>query len=167
MTDAMPLADMPTKPPRRFRRLRIGVSAFFGVITIALCVFWVRSYWWREEVWFLRSNDVVTTFGSDHGTLFVSHGQTEPLRSLSLQVSRRDTWELGRREASLRYLGFRRWSYPNYFIIHMPHWFAALSFAAIAVVAAGSTRYSFSLRTLMLATTAAAVVLGVICYTFR
>ena len=27
------------------RKLRIAVSVFFGVLTVALCVLWVRSYW--------------------------------------------------------------------------------------------------------------------------
>ena len=26
------------------RKLRIAVSVFFGVLTVALCVLWVRSY---------------------------------------------------------------------------------------------------------------------------
>jgi hypothetical protein len=40
MSDATPDADVPAKPPRRFRRLRIAVSVFFGVITVILCVWW-------------------------------------------------------------------------------------------------------------------------------
>ena len=90
------------------RRVRIAVSVFFGVVAVALCVLWVRSYWWRDVVWRLRPNNVLTTLGSDCGTIFVSHGLTDPLRSLSLQVSERDVWEIGRMESSPKYLGFRR-----------------------------------------------------------
>ena len=50
MSDATPLADVSAKLPRRFRRLRIAVSVFFGALTVALCVFWVRSYRFRDEM---------------------------------------------------------------------------------------------------------------------
>ena len=31
--------------PQLIRRLRIAASVFFAVVTVALCVLWVRSYW--------------------------------------------------------------------------------------------------------------------------
>ena len=161
MFAAMPQADVSTKPRWRFRRLRIAVSVFRRGGGGGLCVLWVRSYWWRDEVWRLRSNDLLTTLGSDCGTIFVSHGVTDPLQSLSLQVSERDAWEIGRMESSPKYLGFRRWSYPDKFTIHIPHWFAMLSFAAISVATVPWTRWSFSLRSLLIATTMMAVVLGI------
>jgi uncharacterized membrane protein len=35
------------RPPRRLGRLRVVWSVFFGVLTVALVVLWVRSYWGR------------------------------------------------------------------------------------------------------------------------
>ena len=32
------------------RRVRIAVSVFFGVLTVALCVLWVRSYWRIDHI---------------------------------------------------------------------------------------------------------------------
>ena len=49
MDDPTPTVDAPSKPPLRFRRTRIAVSVFFGVLTVALCVLWVRSYWRFDE----------------------------------------------------------------------------------------------------------------------
>jgi hypothetical protein len=44
METAVRTVEAPNKPLLRFRRTRIGVSVFFGVLTVALCVLWVRSY---------------------------------------------------------------------------------------------------------------------------
>ncbi len=33
------------------RRLRIAVSVFFAVLTVLLCVLWLRSYWWRDAAY--------------------------------------------------------------------------------------------------------------------
>jgi hypothetical protein len=32
------------------RKLRIAASVFFAVLTVALCVLWVRSYWWVDSI---------------------------------------------------------------------------------------------------------------------
>jgi hypothetical protein len=37
------------------RKTRIAASAFFAVVTVLLCVLWVRSYWTEQEL-FLRMN---------------------------------------------------------------------------------------------------------------
>ena len=44
-TTRRPLSTLPASHRQRFRRTRIAVSVFFGVLTVALCVLWVRSYW--------------------------------------------------------------------------------------------------------------------------
>ena len=44
MVDATPTVDAPSKPHQRFRRTRIAASVFFAVLTVAMCVLWVRSY---------------------------------------------------------------------------------------------------------------------------
>jgi hypothetical protein len=46
MPDAMPPADVTAKLPRRFRRMRIALSVFFGVVCVALIVLCVISYRW-------------------------------------------------------------------------------------------------------------------------
>jgi hypothetical protein len=40
------------------RKLRIAVSVFFAVLTLALCVLWARSY---SVVWGKHKNDGVTS----------------------------------------------------------------------------------------------------------
>jgi hypothetical protein len=48
MDDSTSIVDAPCTPPLRFRRTRIAVSVFFGVLTVAMCVLWVRSYLHRD-----------------------------------------------------------------------------------------------------------------------
>ena len=49
MSDATPAAEVTESRPRRFRKLRIAASVFFGAMTVALCVLWVRSYWQADQ----------------------------------------------------------------------------------------------------------------------
>ena len=44
------------------RRVRIAVSVFFGVLTVAMCVLWVRSYFWRERIVFGTYGDRAIQF---------------------------------------------------------------------------------------------------------
>jgi len=43
MDDPTPTVDAPDKPPHRFRRTRIAVSVFFGVLTAALVMLCVQA----------------------------------------------------------------------------------------------------------------------------
>ena len=45
MAEIATLPIQPAKKPVRFRRLKIAWTVFFAVLTVALCVLWVRSYW--------------------------------------------------------------------------------------------------------------------------
>ena len=53
------------------RRVRIAVSVFFGVMTVALCVLWVRSYWRLDFVSRIYSHR--TTLYSNNGYLQLEH----------------------------------------------------------------------------------------------
>jgi hypothetical protein len=52
MSDATPPADVSIKPTQRFRRLRIAVSVFSGVLAVTLCVLWMRGYIDSSSSWF-------------------------------------------------------------------------------------------------------------------
>lgn len=58
------------------RKLSIAASVFFGLLTVALCVLWVRSYW-REDSW-ARSDDSFSRLISVSGCV-VFHHNPRPL----------------------------------------------------------------------------------------
>ena len=47
------------------RKARIAVSVFFGMLAVALCVLWVRSYWRMDQV---------TKFDADFTMLYSNRG---------------------------------------------------------------------------------------------
>ncbi len=65
MSDAMPVDDVSAPRPGRFGRLRIAVSVFFGVLAVALCVLWVRSYWHSDVL--LTASNYDATIASNNG----------------------------------------------------------------------------------------------------
>jgi len=52
MSDPTPTVDVPSTPPIRFRRTRIAVSVFFGLLTVVLVALWIRSYSFNENLSF-------------------------------------------------------------------------------------------------------------------
>lgn len=55
------------------RKLRTAVSMFFGVLTVALCVLWVRSYWLNEVVTCSFGGGQAVTFGTGQGHAYFVH----------------------------------------------------------------------------------------------
>src|SRR5262245_37132843 len=51
MPDPASTPEVRNKPPMQFKRARIATSVFFGVLAVALCVLWVRSYWRWDEIY--------------------------------------------------------------------------------------------------------------------
>lgn len=49
LTHPTPTVDAPSKPLQRYQQTRNAASVFFGVLTVALCVLWARSYWWIDD----------------------------------------------------------------------------------------------------------------------
>jgi hypothetical protein len=153
--------------PQLIRRLRIAVSVFFAVVTLALCVLWVRSYWWRDNLLFnCLTRQVLVASEQGQTALFV-----QPTDPVVLPIER-SGWELStdylRRKDFYPFdhysggrLGFgAHVSGKNYGGIFAPTWSLALA-ASIAAFAFWNRKSSrFSLRTLLIATTLAAVVLG-------
>ena len=136
------------------RRVPIATSVLFGVVTIAVLVLWVRSYW-RMDTVFLAEGPA-TLLASNNGYLVLHHvkgNQRLPHKGwLSSGTTNRH---------------FGEWLYVNnstdiYF--SLPHWFVSGIFAISALAC---VTYSglpmpnrFSLRTMLVATTLVAVVLG-------
>ena len=150
----------------RFRKLRIAWSIICGVACVLLFVLWVRSYWWWDTVQGPLTGGVQFSAGSHHGRLAVGTGAFEivPVTSWGRQ-SVQSYYEA---VAALRWIapsGFAFFHAGGSWAIHIPHWFATSGLAALA--AAPWLRWRFRLRTLLIATTVVALVLGLVVYAAR
>ena len=150
----------------RFRKLRIAFSVVCGIACVLLIVLWVRSYkseeWWQGHL--IGDQNFVLTSVTGHvnlSTMYMAHARllwgilSRSKESSGGQLS--PMWPRGSQ------FGLKRES--DHFDVVVPHWFAVLSFAALATIP--WLRWQFSLRTLLIATTLVAVVLGLIVWVTR
>jgi hypothetical protein len=131
----------------------------WGLACVLLVALWVRSYW--------HVDSITTKFG------FTVSAQGSFVSTPLFHLSPTDThgWEFNKHSSDVKFpessfLGFHfavenasRW------IALVPHWFVillAVTFAAVPWV--HKIRWRFSLRTLLIATTLVAVVLGLVVY---
>jgi hypothetical protein len=150
----------------RFRKLRIAWSVGCGIVAVLLCLLWVRSYWWVEMIGAPLTSKYYFGVGSHPGCIgFAIH----PMGNLSSsQIKRFQRVPTERWLASVQQdilpnisrvwgqFSFKRYSYL------IPDWFVL--FVLAALTGTPWIRLSFSLRTLLIATTLVAVVLGLIVW---
>jgi hypothetical protein len=148
----------------KHRKLRIAWSVGWGLLAVLLCVLWVRSFWKLDNV-SSGLTGIGGTASSYNGSLklFVN-------KSLALPKWPRWRWTSYSGEQSLSRIhahqgnpsqfDFQFAKSSGVFAIQLPHWLPFLLCACTA--AAPFAR--FSLRTLLIATTLFAVVLGLIVY---
>jgi hypothetical protein len=147
----------------RFRKLRIAGSIVCGIACALLIALWVRSYWRCDSLTRIGSNRIYTQLFSDCGTLCLSRDDKEFWRDLYVQrVLEKDRWLYGVRAASnhLPMFGWRL--LPGEIFVRLPYWLVLLGCTFIAPVP--WLRPRFTLRTLLIATTLVAVVLGLIVW---
>jgi hypothetical protein len=139
------------------RRLRIAISVCFAVLTVLLCVLWVRSYWCRDHVqgpWF-RSSTV--NFWSSTGQLTVGTVRKLSWNWRVTTIKYPDDWIAEP----------KRWGWAGNALgttLFFPHWILPLTFAVVGITLWIPWSNRFSLRTLLIATTLLAVVLGLIAW---
>jgi hypothetical protein len=155
----------------RFRKLRIAFSAFFALLTALLVVLWVRSYFttdafhWRNQNY---SFGCVSAYGEvGIGTSDAQDWVWPPHQNVFVQSSAMpNSWEPNPRHPYLSLVGFRLRNYlvagpaAVMFEFSFPYWFVVLLSPMFAVIPwiCWSTR--FTLRTLLIAVTVFAVVMG-------
>ena len=140
----------------RFRKLRIAWSVMWGLIAVLLCMLWLRSYEWNDIVFMTSTTSVTTTFGSNCGSIYYFHGMTTgPSRD----------WTINSGEAAEPGPKFELRHTAREFWVEVPFWIGLAPLAIL--VGAPWLRSRFSLRTLLIATTLVAVVLGAIVYATR
>ena len=156
--------------PRLIRGLRIAWSVWWGILCVLLVVLWVRSYWWYDYGGSGIANMSGLLFESANGVTVVLF--LPPItESLSWQ-----RWFLGRCRAQIPLRvtgydeecaadGFRLRIYPRWgFRAAVPHWSLAIVSATVAAIPWIHLSKRFSLRTLLVATTLIAVVLGTVVW---
>lgn len=140
------------------RRFRIVVSLFFVVLTVGLCVLWLRSYW-RTDVLVIPTDQSGTlSIGSLCGTFALLNASSDN-ESLTWQSSEPKVpptrWGWAARQNS-----DGSWIRTIFF----PTWILMIVCATIATLPWLPYSRCFSLRTLFIATTLAAVLIGLITW---
>jgi len=135
----------------RFRKLRIALSCASAVICVALALLWIRSYW--------RYDALLSGDGEDFCGVLSVQGKLIPVLHYHAKLG---TWEftsakIGPKQPVPPWPLLSWAAGPSYVWVAIPHWLLAISFAFTART---SWRARFSLRSLLLVTTALAIVLG-------
>jgi hypothetical protein len=148
------------------RPLRITVSVGSALCCLLVIVLWVRSYGIRDSaVWPMNNGGMEVNSIKGRLVLFLYSppiSGPEQFRTLHEDITPSDESRVKR-----DILGFSYYSETSSTNIHIHFLFLAL--ATVAVAGAPWIRWSnrFSLRTLLLATTAIALALGLIIYATR
>lgn len=144
----------------KYRKVRIVWSACWGVVAFVLCVFWLRGYWFHDSVAYRRSG-----IHSVKSKLVV-HVNTSPGKFVAYSRPIQDP-------ATARFVSAvervaNRWGFGvtndwGTYVYVVPQWMCTLVAIALAAVP-WVTIKQFSLRTLLIATTLFAVVMGLIVW---
>jgi hypothetical protein len=140
----------------RFRKLRIAWSIGCGIACVLLIVLWVGGYDGDKSLYRITGRKGVTVYVSPKG-IILSGCRYGDLNDWSFIKSGP--------ELSIMQSGEHRlWTWTNW-SIRLPYWTLTLALSALAVIPWLPWSNRFSLRTLLIAVTLVAAVLGLICYT--
>jgi FtsH-binding integral membrane protein len=149
----------------RYRKLRVAWSITCSIACVLLIMLLVRSYWWVDNMLLPPSKRTMAI--SQEGVLVFS---SQPVQYdtgyrwlLSFSV---DDIPSRIKSAPTSRWGFSSGPFATFLIF--PHWFPVLFFATlVAVPWIRQTPKRFSLRTLLIATTLIAMVLGLVVWATR
>jgi hypothetical protein len=149
----------------RFRKLRIAWSVGCGVVCLLTIALWVRSYWYWDGIVF-TGYSMHLGIDSDRGRV-LPYYQSNPRASYGWLYYSND---IERAVPQDTHKTFSYVRYPGYFSTCIPNWFIAAVAATLATTPwltclPWSNR--FSLRTLLIVITLAALALGTIIATTR
>jgi hypothetical protein len=144
----------------RFRKLRIAWSVFWGLACVLLIVLWVRSYWWSDTFDYPARRSVVIIFNSgalQFGTLYSDPQLLGPNinKWRHFTYANPDKWDHS-----------FDWEWTDSDIaIQFPIWLLMVVIGGVATLP--WLRWRFTIRTLLIATTLVAVLLGFVIYAAR
>jgi hypothetical protein len=156
-----------------FRYLRIAVSVVSGLCCVMLIVLWMRSYWQADCLYWNVKGHRSVFAASTGGRLVFCTGLFEMRRPGAgrfyllneAQIGISDIYPLAYGIPSPG-RGVQSDSNSHYLVIS--HWLAVLMTGAAAILCIRRPdQFRFSLRTLLLATTAVALLLSLIIYAMR
>jgi hypothetical protein len=148
----------------KYRKLRIAFSATCGILCLLLIALWVRGLIWSDCA---KGNICAThlTIISFNHTLSVLHHRVYPQHKLGpwqFRSERRpqpqETWRPG-------YYTYR--GNDGGMQLRLPYWFLVGATSAISTLPWITIRWRFSLRTLLIAMTLVAVVLGAVVWAVK
>jgi hypothetical protein len=151
----------------RFRKLRIAWSVFWGLAAVLLIVLWVRSYSRYDCVTRFDANRVRTSLDSGSAVICFAqfdYGKRSPVPILTYGWRWERSQPIAEADAKPTGPSFQWDHEPVGLGVSFPHWFPVLVFAALAMMPWVRWTKHYSLRTLLIATTLVAVVLGVVVY---
>jgi hypothetical protein len=144
----------------RYRKLRIAWSVFWGLVAVPLIMLWLRSYQWTDHV--------LGDFGSQYTEFITQQGQLSIDNPRALGAVFRFKWEYERLDAG-DYGGHNPSWLPHHYlspeILTIPLWMTVAIPYGLALLSWVPRR--FSLRTLLIATTLVAVLLGAVIWAVR
>jgi hypothetical protein len=152
----------------RFRKLRIAWSVFWGVACALLTVLWVRSYTIRDGFFLPVTSKFAISADSVLGHVVVWKIFASPPSTLVPYHVNHSRIE-GRFKTlfNSNVLGFYFGRIAGDFRADVPHWFLVLTAAGFCVAPWLQEKWSFSLRSLLFATTLVAVALGLAVWAAR
>jgi hypothetical protein len=155
----------------RFRKLRIAWSVGCAIAAVLLIVLWVRSYWWYDLLAVHPHRPY--GLGSYKGEL-VFACTNFPYSNWALQskwtahsyyITAKTPFPLMIDDQPVKTtMGFGWFSFGHSLYVFVPHWFLMLATVPAASIPWIHRKNQFSLRTLLIATTLVAVVLGAIVW---
>ena len=162
----------------KYRKLRNAWSVGWGVVATLVIVLWVRSNWWFDQYAGPGSNATYCGYTSVQGRVLLGKSNDPMLPTVLGTRWIWRQWDKATNRAlfpasvpSTYESVLLPWIEvnPNYYIqngtsyeVVLPHWLFVVPFAILA--AASWVRWRFSLRTLLIATTLVAILLGLIVW---
>jgi len=151
----------------KFRKLRIAFSAACGIACLLLIALGIRSHWREDTVWKYAYGKGYMVSSRSDGIMLV----TVPVKSFSCYYETRIADDSGPPikgpHYSLLGFGYKDEAFTLAKILFIPSWFSVLLFMCLSAAAWIPWKWRFSLRTLLIATTLIAVVLGLVVYAVR
>jgi hypothetical protein len=145
----------------RYRKLRIAWSVVWGVVAVLLIALWVRSYWQPNTISFYETNADYFDLGLYRGIIAFSCTVDPSLPQRIRLIQIENTYHANPGGT----LGFYL-ARDSFLHAQVPAAAVIIFFAGIAFVS-WVVAWRFTVRTLLIATTLVALVLGAIVYAVR
>jgi hypothetical protein len=156
----------PQAPRRRFRKLRIAWSVAWCVVAVLLGVLWAWSQYYEQFLYLPVTSNLCLGVGQIPGAIGFETADRADIPAWTTELEPVEKWEMvyGKLFTSRRwgkfYCGERGLTIPNWFLLVMASCLVIVPWVDKAGI-------RFSLRTLLIATTLVAAVLGLIVYFAR